>query len=113
MPVEEIALALEAGGARDIMNATTLSKLILVAAVVGAGLIQLLSGPDLPRVAASLDQIRGGRAVKVALPASVEIARVPPGESGARFRFGFLEFEDDPEAPADQTAEVVAAAQSK
>ena len=100
MSVEEITLALEAGGVRDIMNTTTLSNWILVAAVIGAGLIQLLLGPDLPGVAASLDQIRGGRAVNVALPAGVEIARVPSGESGARFRFGFLEFEDDPEAPA-------------
>jgi hypothetical protein len=82
------------------MNATTLSKWTLVAAVAGAGLIQLLWGPDLPGVAATLDQIRGGRPVNVALPLSVEIAREPHGESGARFRFGFLEFEDDPEAPA-------------
>ena len=100
MSVEEITLALEAGEVRDIMNATTLSKWILVAAVIGAGLIQLLLGPGLLGVATSLDQIRGGRAVNVALPASVEIAREPSGEPGARFRFGFLEFEDDPEAPA-------------
>lgn len=83
------------------MNATTLSKWILVAAVPGAGLILLLWGPDLPSGAASLDQIRGSPTVNVAVPAMVEIARAPPGESGARFRFGFLEFEDDPEATAE------------
>jgi hypothetical protein len=82
------------------MNATTLSKWLLVAATVGAGLSHLILGSHVRGGAASLDQVRASPAAEVNVLVRVEIARAPPGETGARFRFGFLEFDDDPDAPA-------------
>ena len=92
------------------MKAMTLSKWVLVAAMPSAGLIHLFLGSQVRGVAAPLDHIRGTPVVNAILPASVEITRAAAspsssdpaslGESGTKFRFGFLEFEDDPDASA-------------
>lgn len=90
------------------MNATMLSKWILVAAMSGSGLIYLPLGSYLPGGAAPLDQIRASPAVEAIVPARLETTGTGPSsarpsfpaESGTKFRFGFLEFEDDPDAPA-------------
>jgi len=92
------------------MKAKTLSKWVLVAAMLSAGLIHLFLGSQVRGLAAPLDHIRGAPVVKAIVPASVEITRAAaspssahpasPGESGTKFRFGFLEFEDDPDASA-------------
>ena len=52
-------------------------------------------------VAAPLDQIRDSPAATVNVAASVEMARAPTGEAGTKFRFGFLEFEDGPDASTE------------
>lgn len=89
------------------MNTTALAKLALVAAMLAGKLICLFFGSLWAGSPLPLDRNRGGPAV----PASVEgahaaanpnSARPPsPGVSEVRFRFGFLEFENDPHAPAE------------
>jgi hypothetical protein len=61
--------------------------------------------------AAPIGQIRSTPAVTTIVPASVETAHTAAGprtagppllpRAGAKFRFGFLEFEEDPDASAD------------
>jgi hypothetical protein len=58
--------------------------------------------------AAPIGQIRSTPVVNTIVPASAHTAAAPrsdrlplPAFSGARFRFGFLEFEDDPDASAE------------
>jgi hypothetical protein len=90
------------------MSGTALAKLLLVASMLAGALIYPILGSR--RVAAPLDEHRGGPAVRVFVQASVENARTAadpgnagpasPALSGARFRFGYLEFEDDPDARA-------------
>ena len=79
------------------MNATTLSKWVLVA-MIGAGLSYLILGSHVRGVAA---QIRDSPAATVNVEASVEMARAPTGGAGTKFRFGFLEFEDGPDASTE------------
>jgi hypothetical protein len=93
------------------IQAATLSKWIFAAVIIGAGLAYLTVASHLRGAAASIEQVRSPPIVKVIVPASVEgvqTAAVPSsarsysvGEPGSKFRFGFLEFEDDPDALAE------------
>ena len=84
------------------MRTTALAKLVLVAAALG-GALYLFLGSRMGGGAASLDQNRSGPAA----PASVEGAHAADrtsahlsssSDSALKFRFGFLEFEDGPDA---------------
>jgi hypothetical protein len=87
-------------------HATTLSKSMLAAAIVGAGWIYLTAVSHVRGAVAPIEQICGTEVVKTIAPASVETAHRAAGASsahasslpfsGTRFRFGFLEFEDAP-----------------
>jgi hypothetical protein len=89
------------------MSATALVKLLLIAATFASALIYLILGSRMGGVAAPLDQSGGGLAVRVIVQASKDSATVAadPGNSGsysptisgARFRLGYLEFEDGPD----------------
>ena len=91
-------------------HATTSAKWILAAATIGAVLIFLPIASHV-RGSAPIEQIRGTPVVKTNVPAGVESAHAAagpgsalpasPGIPDARFRFGFLEFEDDPDARAN------------
>lgn len=93
--------------ARLLSQATPATPLILAAAIIGAGLIHLAVASHVRGAAPPIEQIRS---IRVA-PASVEGARLvaapttgsPPSSvvPVVRFRFGFLEFEDDPDASAE------------
>jgi hypothetical protein len=71
--------------------------------------IYLLVGPQVRGFAGPLD-LRGSPLIKAIVPGRLEIAPAAASPSSARpapsdqpptkFRFGFLEFEDDPDAPA-------------
>ena len=89
------------------IHATTLSRWILAVAIIGGGLAYTVAS----RVrwsAAPIEHIRSTQVVKVIVPASVENAHTAVGPrsarpssptlSGAKSRFGFLEFEDDADA---------------
>ena len=72
--------------------------------------IYLLVGPSVRGFAGPLDHLRGSPVIKAIVPGRLEIALAAANPSSARpapsdqpatqFRFGFLEFEDDPDAPA-------------
>lgn len=90
------------------MHAATLSKWMLAAAIIGAGLVYLTVASDVRGAITPIEQIRGTEVVRTIVPERVETphataepsgarASLPPF-SGSRFRFGFLEFEDDPDA---------------
>ena len=76
--------------------------------IIGAGGVYLAAVSQLPRAAPPIDQICRTQVVK---PASVQLPHAtvgpsstrpsPFGKSGTSFRFGFLEFEDDPDASAE------------
>jgi len=98
-------------GARNIMSATALSKSVLVAAVIGAGLSYLIVGSHVRGIPAPIEPIRASLAAEAIVSASVDVERAavglssarpsPSGELGTKFRFGFLEFEDHPDASAE------------
>ena len=85
---------------------TTLSKSILALAIMGAGLMSLSVASHVRGAPASINQ-RGGPIMRpIALP-SANTAADPSGAqssspvlASAKFRFGFLEFEDDADAPS-------------
>jgi hypothetical protein len=90
------------------IHAKTLAKWILAAVIIGAGVAYLSLASHVRGVAAPIEAIRSGSLVKTIVPTSAHTAPAPrsarpplPAFSGARFRFGFLEFEDDPDAAAE------------
>jgi len=92
------------------IHATTLSRWILAVAIIGGGLAYLTVASRVRGSAAPIEHIRSTPVVKVIVPASVENAHTAgtrsarpssPTLSGAKSQFGFLEFEDDPDAPAE------------
>lgn len=84
-----------------------LSKWILAAAIIGIGAAYLAVTSGVPRAAARFKE-RLNPGVVTAVPAGTEdgpaamdlrnVRPVSPEIPNARFRFGFLEFEDDPDA---------------
>jgi hypothetical protein len=89
------------------IHTTTLVKWIL-AAIINAGLAYLIIASHVRSAAAPTEVIHSGSLVKTIVPTSAYTAAAPgiarpplPAFSGVRFRFGFLEFEDDPDAPAE------------
>ena len=86
-------------------RATTLSKSMLVAAIVSAGLAYLTAASHVRGAVAPIEPIRSTEVVNTIGPASVDTAHRAAGASSAHasllpfsgtFRFGFLEFEDAP-----------------
>jgi hypothetical protein len=87
-----------------------LSRWILALAVLGAGLLSLTVVSRVRGAAAPIEHARIIPTIKVIVPPSAESTRAAPAPSGAqpsspvfsdaRFRFGFLEFEDDAHAPS-------------
>ena len=83
--------------------------LILALAIMGAGLLFLTVASRVGGAIAASEHARTASIIKVIGPVSAESARAAPGLSGARpspavfsdarFRFGFLEFQDDADAP--------------
>jgi hypothetical protein len=77
---------------------------------LGAGLVSLTVASHVRRATAPIAQIRGSPIIMPTVPPSAEDPSVAVGASGAqssspefsdtRFRFGFLEFEDDADAPS-------------
>jgi hypothetical protein len=92
-------------------HATMLSRGILALAITGAGLVSLTVVSHVRRATAPIAQIRGSPIIMPTVPPSAEDPYVAVGASGAQssspefsgtsFRFGFLEFEDDADAPAE------------
>ena len=88
------------------IHSASVSKWMLAALIIGAGLVCLTVASQVRGAVVPIEQIRSTGVV----PASVEGAHpvaaparasLPlPGVSVVRFRFGFLEFEDDPDASA-------------
>jgi len=110
---EHIAMVIRRSATRLLghaIHATTLSRWILAVAIIGGGLAYTVASRVLGS-AAPIEHIRSTPVVKVIVPASVENAHTAVGPrsarpssptlSGAESRFGFLEFEDDPDAPAE------------
>ena len=72
--------------------------------------IYLLVGPSVRGFAWPLDHLRDSLVIKAIVPGRLEIAPaaaspssarpVPSDQPATKFRLGFLEFEDDPDAPA-------------
>lgn len=89
----------------------TLPPWILATAIIGAGLMCLAVASHERGAVAAIAQIRNAPVVNTIVPVSVETANTAAGPSTARpplpasseagFRFGFLEFEDDPDASAE------------
>jgi hypothetical protein len=89
------------------IHATTLWKSMLATAILSAGLVYLIVASDVRGAVAPIEKIRNTPAAMTIVPANVETAHTAAGPSGARaslpafsgtrFRFGFLEFEDDPD----------------
>jgi hypothetical protein len=85
----------------------TQSKRVQAAAIIGAGLVSLAVASHMRGATAPTEQVRSARI----LPASQEGAHgviaptgasvASPSASIARFRFGFLEFEDEHAASAE------------
>jgi hypothetical protein len=111
---EHIAMVIRRSATRLLghaIHATTLSRWILAVAIIGGGLAYLIVASRVRGSAAPIEHIRSTPVVKVIVPASVENAHTAVGPrsarpssptlSGAKSRFGFLEFEDDPDAPAE------------
>src|SRR5262249_49432363 len=95
-------------GPRLLSQATALSRWLLALAIICAGLVSLTVAAHVREDAASIEHIRSAPIINVIVPPSSEGPRVadapsptppsPPAFSEARFRFGFLEFEDDADA---------------
>ena len=83
-------------------------KWILPVAIIGAGLVYLSVASHEPGAAALIGRARSTPIVKVTVPPGAESAHAAAGPSTmpaaspalpiAKFRFGFLEFEDDADA---------------
>jgi len=95
-------------GPRLLSQATALSRWILALAIISAGLISLTVAAHVREDAASIEHIQSTQIIKVIAPPSPQSSMEPAGPSstypstsvltGPRFRFGFLEFEDDADA---------------
>lgn len=89
------------------LHARRLLRWMLAAAIVGVGLAYSTIISDVRGGGVLVQQLRGAEIVKTIGPPSVQTTHTAaaPGSpcaslsacSGARFRFGFLEFEDDPD----------------
>ena len=95
------------------IHPTTLSRWILAVAIIGGGLAYQTVALRVRGSAAPIEHIRSTPVVKVIVPArGAEDAHTALGPrsarpssptlSGAKSRFGFLEFEDDADAPAER-----------
>jgi hypothetical protein len=83
---------------------TTLSRSILALAIMGAGLMSLTAASHVRGAPGSIEQSRGSPIIRPIAPPSAKSARTAADPSGAqssspvlasaKFRFGFLEFED-------------------
>jgi hypothetical protein len=92
------------------MRTTTVPTWMLTAAAIAAGLAYLTVASHNHGAAARIEQSRRPPIAKGIVPADVEHVHLPartdspqplpPALSGVSFRFGFLEFEDDPDASA-------------
>ena len=92
-------------------RATTPSRWLLAAAIIGAGFGSLTVASHVRGAAVPIEHVRSTPVVKAIVRAGVESAHTAAGPgsarpsspafSGAGFRFGFLEFEDDPDASAE------------
>jgi hypothetical protein len=90
--------------------ATTLPKWMVATAIIGAGLVGLTVASHVRGTAAPITQTRSTPVAATIVPASMEVAhpgatpseprRPSPGFPDAGLRFGFLEFENDTDAPA-------------
>jgi len=99
-----------AGLLSQTMRATRLSRWILALAIMGVGLVFLTVVPHVRGAAAPIEQIRSGPITRPTMQSSAESIHAAAGLSGAqpssevfsgtKFRFGFLEFEDDADAPS-------------
>jgi hypothetical protein len=93
------------------VHAATPSTWIVVAAIIGAGLVCLALAPYVHGVAAPITPTPSTPVVATIVPAggrSAHAAAAPhrpasPVITAAKFRLGFLEFENDPEAPGGLT----------
>jgi hypothetical protein len=89
-------------------RATTLSRGILALAIMGAGLVSLAVASHVRGATAPIEHVRTAPIMKLILPPGPETARPAAATSGTQrsspalssgFRFGYLEFEDDANAP--------------
>jgi hypothetical protein len=94
---------------RQTIRAITLSRWILALAVMGAGLASLTVASHVRGATAPIEHARIIPTIKAIAPPgakSTDAATTPsaaqqvPPFSDVRFRFGFLEFEDDGDAPS-------------
>jgi hypothetical protein len=94
------------------LRATELSRWILaLAIIISAGLVSLTVAAHVRGDAAPIGHVHSAQIIKVIVPPSPESGRERAGPSstypsspvltGLRFRFGFLEFEDDPDASTE------------
>jgi hypothetical protein len=90
---------------------TALSRWILAVAIVGAGLVYLTVASYVRGAAAPVAQVHSSPIMTAAVPPSTESAYAAAGPGTvpplwralpiAKFRFGFLEFENDPDASTE------------
>ena len=83
---------------------------LLALAIMGAGAVSLTVVSHVRGATAPIAQIRGSPIIRPTVPPSTEDPHVAvsasgaqslsPEFSGTKFRFGFLEFEDDADAPS-------------
>lgn len=92
------------------IRTTTVPTWMLAAAIIATGLAYLTVALHNHGAAAPIEQSHRPPIAKGIVPADVEYVHsavgagsahpLPPALSSASFRFGFLEFEDDPDASA-------------
>jgi hypothetical protein len=92
------------------MQETHLSRWMLALAIMGAAFLSLAVVSHVRRATAAIENARITPIIEVIVRPSAEGTSVPAAPSGARpsplafsdarFRFGFLEFEDDADAPS-------------
>jgi len=95
---------------RPTIKAMALSPWILALAIIAAGLASPTVASRVRGAAAPIEHARTTPATNVIVPPSAESTRAAPVPAGAQpsppafsdvtFRFGFLEFEDDADAPS-------------
>jgi hypothetical protein len=93
------------------IQTTALSRWILAVAIVGAGLICLTVASHVRGAAAPVAQVHSSPIMTATVPPSTESAHaaVGPGITPplsqalpiAKYRFGYLEFENDPDASTE------------
>jgi len=102
---EHVAMTVARNAARLLNRAGPAMPLILAAAIAGFGLVHLTVASHVREAAAPVAHVRSTPYVDMIVPASVEsgLAEAVPSSAQPslpaipipRFRFGFLEFEDD------------------